>query len=428
VTWRALTARCTRLQARHLGTHALGGLLGGLVGGAFVIVVTSALKAMIDVISAQDAWLLVACPLVGLALTTLVLYGVGRSGDIRPSHPADRWRTFPPGVVRADLTSDVVSTAGHEENFPWRLAPLRLAAIVATVGSGAGMGTEAPAEHLGSALGAYVGDHGTRWRRFLRPAVIAGGAAGVAALMGIALIGTAYVLEIGRRNEARYSVERVIPALIGGCVGWAMNVGLDLDLIRLVVPKESPSYVGEALIAIVVIGALSGLLTSFAASAIHHAQKWSASPVVRLALGGLAAGAAAISLALIAEPIAGFGPGGGAILWAENTVALPTTLLVVAVLRAVFTTAAAAAGGCGGIFVPLLAIGDIAGRVFAPALGVGNDLAGAAGAAGGIAGGYRLPLTATAMVIGVGGPHAAMLTCLGVVAVAYVVGKANPFH
>jgi H+/Cl- antiporter ClcA len=56
-------------------------------------------------------------------------------------------------------------------------------------------------------------------------------------------------------------------------------------------------------------------------------------------------------------------------------------------------------------------------------LGVGNDLAGAAGAAGGIAGGYRLPVTAAAMVLGVGGPPRAMLTSLVTVAVAFAAGK-----
>ena len=82
-----------------------------------------------------------------------------------------------------------------------------------------------------------------------------------------------------------------------------------------------------------------------------------------------------------------------------------------------------AAGGCGGVFVPFLAIGDLAGRVVAPGLGVGHDLAGAAGAAGGIAGGYRLPLTAAAMVLGYGGPRLATLTCLATVAIAFIAGE-----
>jgi len=103
-------------------------------------------------------------------------------------------------------------------------------------------------------------------------------------------------------------------------------------------------------------------------------------------------------------------------LWAENSRALPLSLLAVCLLRVAATTAAVAAGGCGGVFVPFLAIGDIGGRVFAPSVGIGNDLAGAAGAAAGISGGYRLPLTAVAMVIGIGGAYQAKLTCLATVA------------
>jgi len=72
--------------------------------------------------------------------------------------------------------------------------------------------------------------------------------------------------------------------------------------------------------------------------------------------------------------------------------------------------------------VPFLAIGDIAGRAIAPVIGVPGDLAGAAGAAGGIAGGYRLPVTALALVVGLGGPETATLTCLATVLVATAAG------
>jgi H+/Cl- antiporter ClcA len=402
----------------------VGGLLGGLVGGAVVVGVTLMLKAMLDFFSGQAPWMLIVVPLVGLALSVLVLQGLGRA---RGSPSAAVWRTFPRGSIRADITSDIVDSAGREERFPWRLAPIRLVAIIATVGFGAGMGTEAPAAYLGVATGACLGDRGRRWRRLLRPFALAGGAAGVAALMGIALVGTAYVLELGKRNDAPYGVERLAPALIGGVLGWAMNASLGLELIRLVVPREPPASLAASLITAVIIGALSGAVTSLAAAALYRAKKWQASPVVRLALGGLGLAAAALALSLLSGPTAAFGPGGGAIDWVETHEVMPLTLLAMALLRAAITASAAAAGGCGGVFVPFLAIGDIAGRVFAPALGVGNDIAGAAGAAAGIAGGYRLPLTAIAMVLGVGGPRAAMFTCLAVVGVAYYVGKLNPF-
>jgi CIC family chloride channel protein len=374
--------------------------------------------------------LIVVVPVLGLALAALVLHGLGGIEAARakaPPTPDDArrsspWTSFPSGAARADITRDVVDTAGEEELFPWRLAPIRTAAIIATVGSGAAMGTEAPAAYLGVAVGAALGDRGRRWRRLLRPAAVAGGAAGVSALMGIALVGAAFMLELGARRRAPASPERVTAALIGGLVGWGINVAFGLNLIRLVVPHEAPRSFAQGLTTALFIGVVSGGITALAGAAIYRAKKWQASPLVRLAVGGLAIVATTLLIAAVAVPSAAVGPGGGAISWAENTQALPLSLLIVCLLRVASTTAAVAAGGCGGVFVPFLAIGDIGGRVFAPAVGIGNDLAGASGAAAGISGGYRLPLTAVAMVLGIGGAFAAKVTCLATVAIAYVTG------
>jgi H+/Cl- antiporter ClcA len=436
--------RLSRLDWSRLGAAGLGALLGGLVGGLVVVGITLLLKAGIDFASRQQTWFVIVVPELGLALAVAALHGLGRSEDDgraaaaakRPSGrgrvPADAsrppgsgraaaWRTFPAAAIRADISADVVDTAGEEERFPWRLAPIRTLAILATVGSGGAMGTEAPAAYLGVAVGDGVCDRG-RWRRFLRPAALAGGAAGVAALMGIPLVGTAFMLELGRRRRAPLSAERVLAALVGGFMGWGIASVLGLSLIRLVVPKEPPLTLAQALITALFIGAASGAISSLAGIAVNLAKKWSAPPLVRLALGSAATIATALLLVWIAVPAAAVGPGGGAIQWAENVKAVPLTLLAVCLLRAAATTAAVAAGGCGGVFVPFLAVGDLAGRVFAPALGVGHDLAGASGAAGGIAGGYRLPVTAFAMVLGVGGPPRAMLTSAATVGIAYLCG------
>lgn len=404
--------------------------MGGLAGGAFVVIVTLVLKAILDFVSSQATPILIVFPLIGLALTVLVLHvyaipaqNPGVTRQARISRPVHRWRTFPRGAIQADITGDVVNSAGQEERFPWHLTPIRTLAIFATVGLGAAMGTEAPAAYFGVAAGAFLGDRGRRWRRLLRPAALSGGAAGVAALMGIPLVGTAYMLELGHRHKVPLSLERLVAALIGGFVGWGIDTMFGLSLIRLVVPKEPPLSFSQAVITALFIGTLSGTITSLAGSAIYLAKKWQASPGVRLLVGGLVTAVSAVILINIAAPSAGVGPGGGAIVWAENAGALPLTLLAVACLRATATTAAVMAGGCGGVFVPFLAIGDIGGRVFAPALGIGGDLAGAAGAAAGIAGGYHLPFTAAAMVLGVGGPHTAALTCLATAAIAYLAGS-----
>jgi H+/Cl- antiporter ClcA len=432
-----IDASRTAARWSSIATYGVGGLLGGLAGGAFVVVVTLALKAMIIFVSSQVTWMMIVLPLLGLALTVLVLqvYGLieGAQADgVMPQRRrrAARWRTFPRNAIQADITGDVVDSAGEEERFPWRLTPIHTLAILATVGFGAAMGTEAPAAYFGVAAGAFLGDRGRRWRRLLRPAALGGGAAGVAALMGIPLVGTAYMLELGRRHKAPLSAERVTAALVGGFVGWGIDAVFGLSLIQLVVPHEPPVNFAQAAITALFIGALSGAITALAGSVIYRAKKWHASPGVRLFVGGLATAITAVVLTMIAAPSVAIGPGGGAIRWAESTNALPFTLLAVAVLRATATIAAVAAGGCGGVFIPFLSVGDLGGRVFAPGLGIGNDLAGAAGAAAGIAGGYHLPFTAAAMVLGVGGPHFATLTCLATVVVASVAGStaASLFH
>ncbi|WP_205633856.1 chloride channel protein [Labilithrix luteola] len=427
-----LTKR-SRLQQllSTIATSGLSGLVGALVGAGLVIGFTQLLKMSLAVVSSQATWVIIVVPLVGLCLSVLVLYGFGLSENAKPEGKgeekrapwASKWRTFVPGVARSDLTGEMVAFAGEEDRFPWRLAPIRAVAIAATVGLGGPLGTEAPAAYLGVAVGSAMGDFSRGWRRwFLRPAAVGGGAAGVSALMGIPLVGTAYVLELGRRHDAPLDAERVTAALVGGVVGWLMNIALHVNLIRLVVPKEPPHSFAQAVMTAVLIGALSGSITSITGAAIYRAKGWNAHPVLRLAIGGLVLCAVTVTIARVASPQAAIGPGGGSILWVENTPTTALTVLGVTVLRAMATTAGAAAGGCGGLFVPFLAVGDLGGRVFAHGFGVPDDLAGSAGAASGIAGGYRLPVTAVTVVLGQGGPHVAMLCCLATVLVATFAG------
>src|SRR5262245_13539935 len=168
-------------------TSALGGLLGGLVGAIFVVVVTLAIKATMDFVSGQVTWILIVVPLLGLTLGVLVLQRYGQNAQARTiaaettrsdvaSRQTRKGRMFQRGGVQADITGDVIASAGEEERFPWRQTPARTVAIFATVGLGAAMGTEAPAAYFGVAAGACLGDRGRWWRRLLRPAALGGGA------------------------------------------------------------------------------------------------------------------------------------------------------------------------------------------------------------------------------------------------------------
>lgn len=421
------------LQPGQIGAWAFAGLFGGLIGSLAAVLLTELIKlCLAGAAGLGGPWLRVL-PLLGVSLAVLILFGLGQGQAVQTIAPREvsrpeaggslaSWYSFPHDIARADLTGDVINASGAEERFPWNLAPLRALAILATVGLGAPMGTESPAAHVGVATGSWLGRAIPALRQLARPLAIGGGAASVSALMGIPLVGSFFLFELAERRRIPLTAPRAAAMLAGGVTGWGVNALFNLDLIRLVVPQVAPAGFLDALEAIVFIGGAAGALTALTGEAIYWARGWRDRPLARLLLGGGALLGLALLIGWLAGPAAAFGPGGNAIVWAETNGTAPARLLALALLRAGATTAAVLAGGCGGVFVPFLAIGDLTGRVFAAPFGIPADLAGAAGAAAGIAGGYRLPLTAVAMVLGVGGPEGAQLTSLATVVVAALSG------
>jgi H+/Cl- antiporter ClcA len=423
----------TLSRAKGIGAWAAGGLLGGLIGSLVAVGLTELIKLGLDVGAGLGGVWLRVLPLLGVSLAMLILFGWGKGQPVQTiaprestragrTSPLTSWYSFPHDIARADLTGDVVNASGVEERFPWSLAPLRALAILSSVGLGAPMGTESPAAHIGVATGSWLGSAVPALQQLVRPLAIGGGAASVSALMGIPLVGSCFMFELAKRRQIPLTPQRAAAMLTGGLAGWSVNAWLHLNLIRLVVPKVPPEGVMAAVQATLLIGGVAGALTALTGEAIYWARGWRNRPVARLLIGGGVMLGLALLIGWLATPAAAFGPGGAAIVWAETAGASPGRLLALALLRAGSTTAAVLAGGCGGVFVPFLAIGDLSGRVFAAPFGIPADLAGAAGAAAGIAGGYRLPLTAMAMVLGVGGPEGAKVTCLATVAVAALSG------
>jgi H+/Cl- antiporter ClcA len=423
-----------RSQVGAIGAWAAAGLLGGLIGCLAAVAVTELIKLSLATASGLGPGALRLLPLLGVSLAVLILFGLGQGESVQTIAPRETlrpgvapgslaaWYSFPHDIARADLTGDVVNASGVEERFPWSLAPLRALAILATVGLGAPMGTESPAAHIGVATGSWLGSALPALRSLGRPLAIGGGAASVSALIGIPLVGSFFMAELAARRQIPLSGPRAAAMLAGGLSGWAVHVVLQLDLIRLVVPRLPPAGFFTAVQATLCIGVVAGALTALTGEAIYWARGWRDRPLTRLLIGGAALLVLALLIGVLATPAAAFGPGGAAIVWAETTSPAPLRLLALALLRAAATTAAVLAGGCGGVFVPFLAIGDLSGRVFAAPFGIAADLAGAAGAAAGIAGGYRLPFTAMAMVLGVGGPEGAQLTSIATVLVAALSG------
>lgn len=144
----------------RVNTWTVGGLLGGLVGSLTAVMLTQAIKQILDFVSGLGTlwWLLL--PLLDVTLAVLILFGLGRGASVQTLVPQDvsldqqpqqTWYLFPHDVARADLTGDVVNTAGAEETFPWERAPLRALAILSTrrrLWQGGGGGVLLPSTHI----------------------------------------------------------------------------------------------------------------------------------------------------------------------------------------------------------------------------------------------------------------------------------------
>src|SRR6185312_15589835 len=70
-----------------VATSALGGVLGGSIAAALDVGVTEMLKKILAVVSRQNTWVLIVMPLLGLALSVLVLYGFGLSRETQDLAP-----------------------------------------------------------------------------------------------------------------------------------------------------------------------------------------------------------------------------------------------------------------------------------------------------------------------------------------------------
>jgi len=94
-------------------TAVLGAVVGAVVGGFVVVCFTLVLKAGIDFASRQSLAYILIAPALGLAVATFVLHGLG-TGAVDGRMVPHRWRTFHPEAIRADISGEIVDSAGEE--------------------------------------------------------------------------------------------------------------------------------------------------------------------------------------------------------------------------------------------------------------------------------------------------------------------------
>jgi CIC family chloride channel protein len=239
------------------------------------------------------------------------------------------------------------------------------------------------------------------WRRLDRASVhallVAGAAAGIAAVFKAPAAGAIFAMEVPFRG--RLAGERVLPALFGAGAGYltmaaveGVEPDLEVPLIEMTFGRSMWSLVLGLAIGVAAIGVIW-----LVATAERLSER--AGPVARAGLAGLAlAGLYAISRGLTGESLA-LTSGNAVIDWAIQPGHAIWLLLAVFAIRALGPAIMIAGGGVGGLFIPLMAAGAVIGRIFADAVDPQETaLYVTVGAACMLGGGYAAPLTGVVFV------------------------------
>ncbi len=364
---------------RHATDFVVYALVGAVVGGLVAVVEWVAIEWLLH--DAEDAprWLLAAMPGVGLAVAAVFL----------------RW-----GRTDASTSDDYIKAFHGESSLPPSDLKGKLPAAIATLGSGGALGLEGPAVHLGATIGRFTGSRLPRYDGPRHRALLAAGAAaGVSAVFKAPATGVLFALESPyRRDLARHAL---LPSLVASAAAYLVFVPLTNDdpLLRFRMIDETST---SEIIGALVIGLLGGLAARGTAQLFGKAKRLTTrwSPLVRIPVAAIVLGAAVLlSLELVDESVT-FGPG------AEKAVDIVLdpqwgfwVIASLLVLRLIATSATLAGGGVGGLFIPLVVVGILLGRlveIVADEQSAG--LFSAIGLAAVLGAAYRTPLAAVMFV------------------------------
>jgi CIC family chloride channel protein len=275
-----------------------------------------------------------------------------------------------------------------------------MAASITTLGSGGAMGLEGPSMYGGSALGAMIQRRLPSAFRGVdhRTLLVAGAAAGVAAIFKAPATGAIFALEVPFRDQMARRM--LLPALVASASGYLVFVALsNTDPIFVFQNERGTSFQYRDLAGAILIGICCAIGARAFSRLIRYAKAVTYRPVALRVFGASVTLAVlfVISRLLTGESLT-IGTGYEVIRWLAEEHAL-WLLAVVFALRCLATATTLAGGGVGGVFVPLVVAGAIVGR------GVGDivnpldpTLYVLLGIAAFLGAGYRVPLAAVMFV------------------------------
>jgi chloride channel protein, CIC family len=380
---------------------ALTGVVVGLGVSAFEWITV---HALLDHIAELPNAAQIAFPAVGLLTAALVLRWLGHRAT--PS------------------TSEEYTRAYHdpERGLDLRSVPARMLASIATLGTGGAMGYEGPSIYLGAAVGTAVQRRfaTTMTRDDRRVLLVAGAAAGIAAIFKAPATGALFALEVPYQDDTASNA--LLPALVAAATSYLTYVAF-YGTAPLLSGSGNPGFDARDLLGSLALGLVCGvgarLFVRLVLAAKHGSLRIRPSWRILAGGGGLAI-AGGLSVLFFDQQVV-LGPGYRAITWSLSPDRALWAIAALFVLDAAATALTVLGGGAGGLFIPLVTQGWLLGRFVEGALTTHTALFPVVGAAAFLGAGYRTPIAAVMFVAETTGGPGFIVPALLATAIAQLV-------
>ncbi|MBW2455875.1 MAG: chloride channel protein [Deltaproteobacteria bacterium] len=270
---------------------------------------------------------------------------------------------------------DAVISSFHEDTqrFGWRVIWVKPLATLVTLATGGAGGREGPIAQIGAAVGTTLASYFRLSERERRILLVAGSAAGVAAIFRTPLGASLLAVEVLYRDD--FEADALVPSVLASVVAYSVFISLfgEATLFATApdypfIPSQLPLY---GLLAVVVATAAAAYVRTLRGveRLARRLPAWS-----RAAVGGLVVGAMATTAVMLFSPGLGLGILGGGYGAAQVAIAgadwLPEggggvqVLLALAVAKLVASSCTIGTRASVGVFGPSLAIGALVGGAF----------------------------------------------------------------
>lgn len=356
---------------------ATGIVTGALVAGFEYVTREIVYEHLVE----APLWVRCLAPMVGLVAAALCIRFLGGESS---------------------ATSEKYIENFHDRNrrLSIRPFPATMLAAMFTLGSGGAMGYEGPAIYAGAETGTLMQ---SRLQRFFsrdetKVLLVAGAAAGVAAIFRAPATGVVFALEVPYRDDL--ARRQLLPASIAAVAGYLTFVtflGTDPLLPVLGQPGFGFTELGGAMALGLLCGAIARGFSVGLAAMKRFRARYDAVPLA-VAAGAVLAGLAWLSEVVYGHPFT-LGAGYDTVTWSLDPTHAISLVVLLFVLRAVATAVTLGGGGAGGLFIPLVVQGALLGSTVGGLFGdTDSTLFPLIGIAAFLGAGYRVPLAAVMFV------------------------------